>query len=184
MYRKILSFLIILCLCIGNFTNTIVYAEENDEGAVIAVETSGEDEPEGFEESNIVIPQNGSEVYMEGMGDQPATFGLRSSGGTSNERYTVLVLDSAAAADFMSNGSVFYTADSALPYVKEASKKFIKDIKDAPGENYIAIVSYKNSTSKIELPFTKDTDALLDAIDSIYAGEREMFTVVLRPRSS
>lgn len=170
MYKKILSLILVLCLSMGNFTNATVYAEENDEMAVIAVENCEENGQEGSEESDIVIPQNGSKVYMGGMETQSSTFDFRSNSGTSNQRYTVLVLDSSSSSKFLYHGTLLYTVDTALPYVKEASKKFIQDIKDASGENYIAIVSYNNSTSEVVSQFTKDIDILMDAIDSLSAS--------------
>ena len=78
----------------------------------------------------------------------------------------------------MYNGVTFYTADTALPYVKKASVKFVEDIKDAAGDNYIAVVSYSGTTSKIVSQFTKDTDALVKAINSLYVsgGGRSVYS--------
>ncbi len=176
MYKKILSLILVLCLSMGNFTNATVFAEENDENKVISIENNGEDGQQIPEENDIIIPQNGSEVYMEGMEIQPATFDLRSSGETSDERYTILVLDNAPAMKFLHNGKVIYTVDTALPYVKEASKKFIADIKEASGDNYIAIIAFNNNECEILSQFTNDTDALNDAINSLHVtgGSRDV----------
>lgn len=122
MYKKILSLILVLCLSMGNFTNATVYAEENDENKVISIENNGEDGQQIPEGDDIIIPQNGSEVYIEGMETQPATFDLRTSGETSDERYIILVLDNAPATKFKYNEQVIYKADTALPYVKESQK--------------------------------------------------------------
>ncbi len=168
MYKKILSLILVLCLSMGNFTNATVYAEENDENKVISIENNGEDGQQIPEGDDIIIPQNGSEVYIEGMETQPATFDLRTSGETSDERYIILVLDNAPATKFKYNEQVIYKADTALPYVKEASKKFIADISEASGDNYIAIIAFNNNGCEILSQFTNDTDALNDVINSLH----------------
>lgn len=182
MYKKILSLILVLCLSMGNFTNATVFAEENDENKVISIENNGEDGQQIPEENDIIIPQNGSEVYMEGMEIQPATFDLRSSGETSDERYTILVLDNAPATKFKYNEQVIYKADTALPYVKEASKKFIANISEASGDNYIAIIAFNNNGCEILSQFTNDTDALNDVINSLHVtGEVAMYINVSVP---
>lgn len=129
MYRKILSFILILCLCMGMVGNINVCAaelQEDAEGTIIAMSSSEADEQLVSEESEIEIPQNGSEVYMEGVEMQPALFSLRAVGETSGKRYTVLVLDDSAPVTFNdTQGSVMYRADTALPHVQGASKKFL-----------------------------------------------------------
>lgn len=180
MYRKILSFILILCLCMGMMGNTKVCAAEpqgNAGGSCIAIDSSETDGQTESEEEEIVIPQNGSEVLMEGAEAQPAAFSLRSVGATADKRYTVLVLDNSSTLDFSYNGSVIYTADPALPHVKKAAKRFIEDIDDAPGDNYIAVVSFGSGTPRVVSQFTQDTDALSKAIDSLYAsGNRSVYS--------
>lgn len=171
MYKRILSFILIFCLCMG-MSHINVYAtetQENGEEAFIAFDGSEEAGKSASEENQVVIPQNGAQVNMEGMQAQISTFSLRAPVSTE-ERYTVLVLDNSASSSFIYNGSIFYTADTALPYVKKASKKFIEDVQNASGSNYIAIVSFRNNTSTVVSPFTDDTDALQKAIDSLYAS--------------
>lgn len=147
MYRKILSFMLILCLCAGIIPSTNIYAMEdqgNVESNSIVVGNIEMDEQGGYEESGIDIPQNGSEVFMEDVTEtQPAVFRLPAENEekVSNKRYTVLLLDISYSVTFYDyDGSVLYTADTAFPYVQASSKKFIEDIGSAPGKNYIAIV--------------------------------------------
>lgn len=179
MYKRILSFILILCLCMGMgmSTHMNVYATENQENveeAIFALDSSTETET-GVP-ADVVIPQNGEQVNMEEL--QAATFSLRGGTQSTEERYTVLVLDTSSSTGFMYNGVTFYTADTALPYVKKASVKFVEDIKDAAGDNYIAVVSYSGTTSKIVSQFTKDTDALVKAINSLYVsgGGRSVYS--------
>ena len=88
-------------------------------------------------------------------------------GDDNNEtRYTVLVLDTSDTAGFENNGVLFYTADTALPYVKQAAKSFLKSIKKAPGKNYVAIVSYKDK-AKVASGFTDDIDSLETIVDDL-----------------
>lgn len=175
MYKKVLNFLLILCLCMGVMANTNVYAMElqgNTEGTFFAMDDS---ETAASEESEIVIPQNGAEVCMEGVEAQPATFSLRAQGVIPDKRYTLLLLDNSMSRDFLDyNGAIMYTADTALPYVKEAAKKFLENIKNDLEDNYIAIVSYGDN--KIISEFTDDEDSLLEAIDSLYnTGEPNVY---------
>ncbi len=91
---------------------------------------------------------------------------------TETVRYSILVLDTSASSDFVdSSGEVFYTANTAIDYVKTASKKFISDIKKASGTNYVAIVEYKGSSANIVSEFSTDYTALSSKIDSLYASE-------------
>lgn len=119
MYKKILSIILVLCMSMGMMKNTKVYAAELQEDAgeaYIAVESIEADENVP-EESETELPQNGSEVYIEGEEAQPATFSLSSNSETSKKRYTVLVLDTSTETEFIKGDSVIYKADAALPYV-------------------------------------------------------------------
>lgn len=170
MYKKILSVILVLCISMGMMANTKVYAAElqEDVGEAYIAAESIEAEESIPEESETELPQNGSEVYIEGEEAQPATFSLSSiNSETSKKRYTVLVLDTAAEAEFVKGDSVIYKADAALPYVQRASKKFIEDLSAESGYNYIAIVSFGINTSKVVSQFTNDRNALLRAIDSL-----------------
>lgn len=166
--------MLILCLCMGIMPSTNIYAMEDwenvENNAVVAGNIEA-DEQNGYEGSEIDIPQNGSEVYMEDMTEtQPAMFRLPSEDEekVSNKRYTVLLLDISNSVTFYDyDGSVLYRADTAFPYVQASSKKFIEDIGSAPGKNFIAIVAFSGSTSQVVSPFTDDVDSLLTAMNSL-----------------
>lgn len=59
------------------------------------------------------------------------------------------MLDTSASVQFLGEEGIIYTADTALPYVKKASKKFVADINKASGNNYIAIVAYGGSSTRV-----------------------------------
>ena len=87
-------------------------------------------------------------------------------------RYTVLVLDTSSSSDFLgSDGTVFYTADTAIDYVKIASKKFVESMSKADGTNYIAIVEYQGDGASTVCGFTNSTSQLNNAIDSLSAAK-------------
>lgn len=171
MYRKILSFILVLCLCMGMMPSTNVHAAElqdNEERTFFAAEDIESDEQD-MEENEIKIPQNGSKVRMGDVAKtQPVANGRRLMRKATSKRYTVLVLDTSSSVSFLHNGSPLYTADTALPYVKKASKKFVEDMKAASDDNYIAIVCYGANSSKVVSQFTNDTNALVKSIDSLY----------------
>ncbi|MCM1092035.1 MAG: VWA domain-containing protein [Butyrivibrio sp.] len=173
MKRRILSFILVLCLCMGMMPNANVYAAElqdNEDAATFAIDDI-EANGQAAEDIEIDIPQNGSEVHIEDMATtQPASNGRRMMKKAQIKRYTVLVLDTSASMSFMLNGSPLYTADAALPQVKEASKKFVEALNDEGGDNYIAIVSYGANTAQLVSWFSNDTKALVKSIDSLYAS--------------
>ena len=82
-------------------------------------------------------------------------------------RYSVLVLDTSATSSFEENGRVFYTADTAIDYVKASAKKFVNDVRKASGINYVAVVEYKSTVSNIVSGFTTDYDTLIQTIDRL-----------------
>lgn len=84
-------------------------------------------------------------------------------------RYTVLVLDTSGSANFLYNGSVFYTADTAISYVKQAASKFLEDILDANGTNYVAVVSFK-STAQVVSAFSTDPNSIKNKVNSLSAS--------------
>ncbi|MCM1186213.1 MAG: cellulose binding domain-containing protein [Lachnoclostridium sp.] len=172
MYKKILSMILILGMSIGMAANTNVYAAElqaSTEEIMTVVEIVEGDETVP-EESEIEIPQNGSEVYIEGEEAQPAAFSLSpANSGTSKKRYTVLVLDTSSAVEFGPEDATIYRAEAPLPYVQKASKKFIEDLSGESGVNYVAIVSFNTGTSQVVSQFTKDKSTLLRAVDSLKA---------------
>lgn len=83
------------------------------------------------------------------------------------ERYSILVLDTSASTNFSYNGNVFYTADTAIEYVKASAQKFISDIQSATGKNYVAIVEYKDDYANIVSDFTTNYDKLHNAIEKL-----------------
>lgn len=176
MYQRMLSLLVTISLCMGLMPDTNVYAAELPEeikGNFFTADDMGTgDDPASGESATaaeeIEIPQNGSEVHMEDtLKTQPSTTRRRAMKKASTKRYTVLVLDTSAPIDFLYNGYVMYTADTALLQVIEASEKFVEAMEDVSGDNYIAIVSYGDVTSEIISPFTNDKKALLKSLDSI-----------------
>lgn len=91
---------------------------------------------------------------------------VNADGNETTNRYTVLVLDTSASSNFYSYGKLIYTADTAIDYVKKASKKFLSDITKANDNNYVAVVSYK-SDAEVVSDFTQDTTILNSAIDNL-----------------
>lgn len=86
------------------------------------------------------------------------------------ERYTVLVLDTSSSSDFLNGENLIYTADTALDYVKKSAKKFLEDIIDADGTNYVAIVSYKSIATVIS-DFSTDTEMLATKVDALSSAD-------------
>ncbi len=176
MYRKILSFILAICLCMGMMPTANVYAAEErgdqEELPVIANFIAADDQ-DVYEGTEIEIPQNGSVVQMEDVTEaQPAMFRLprENEERMSAERYTVLLLDISSSLTFYSGGSLIYKADTAFPYVHAASKKFVEDMGKASGKNHIAIIAFNETASWEVSPFTDDVDALLKAIDSLFVS--------------
>lgn len=169
MYKRILSWMLILCLCTGIMPGINAYAMESQGNAgetVIAANGMEADEQSVSEEGEIEIPQNGMEVHMEDAEARSVDDQLISK--SSNKRYTVLVLDTSSTLEFKYNNSLLYTADSALPYVRKAAKKFVQDIWDhTSGNDYIAIVTYGYNDCQVVSRFTDDMDMLLRKIDSL-----------------
>ena len=86
------------------------------------------------------------------------------------KRYTVLVLDTSSSSTFIgSSGEEIYTADTAIEYVQKASSRFLDNISEASGDNYVAVVSYKDSATTVS-NFTKDFDSLKNKINNLYAS--------------
>ncbi len=176
MYRKIMSFMLAFCLCMGMMPTANVYAVEdrgNPEEPPVIADIIAADDQDIYEGAEIEIPQNGSEVYMEDMTEtQPAMFRLprEDEERASDKRYTVLLLDISSPVTFNDGkGSVLYKADTAFPYVLASSKKFIEAIGKAPGNNYVAIAAFSETASKVVSSFTDDVDVLLKALDSLHA---------------
>lgn len=117
----------------------------------------------------IDLPDNFPKVNM--ANNKVIQTRARATKTNGKARYNVLVLDTSASADFVdSSGNVFYTADTAIEYVKVSANKFIEGVQDADGENYVAIVEYKGGKASTVYPFSKDYEVLNSAIDSLYAS--------------
>lgn len=80
-----------------------------------------------------------------------------SGGGSTIKRYTVLVLDD--------SGSMSGAPKSTL---QAASKKFVDQVLQANGENYVAIVKFSWNASKLS-GFTNDKNKLYNAINRLSA---------------
>ncbi len=89
-----------------------------------------------------------------------------------NKRYTVLVIDNSKTADFYNNGSLIYTADTALEYVQKAADRFLEGIKKSDDENYIAVVTYGSSIAKTVCDFSNDFSDVKNKIDKIEAQSK------------
>lgn len=90
---------------------------------------------------------------------------------TDVERYTVLVLDTSDSLTFQdTSGNILYVADTAIEYVRKASIRFINNISNASGNNYVAVVSYKEAADVVS-GFSKDYDSLKDGISSLKASD-------------
>ena len=91
---------------------------------------------------------------------------------TDIQRYTVLVLDTSSSSNFVdSRGVIYYTADTAIEYVKSSAKKFIESVNSADGTNHVAIVTYRGSTASVVYPFSTDLNMLTSYINDLKALE-------------
>lgn len=117
---------------------------------------------------NINLPDKEPKINMTVDNNTRSRMQLRSQ--LTTERYTVLVLDTSASSDFLdSSGNVFYTADTAIDYVKASAKKFIEAVQAADGTNYVAVVEYKGTEANIVSPFSSDLASLSSSIDKLQA---------------
>lgn len=91
------------------------------------------------------------------------------SGGTGVTRYTVLVLDTSNTARFLQSGVEIYTAGTAIEYVKNASSRFLTNISNARGTNYVAVVAYRDTASVVS-GFSDDYGGLKDQISGLTAS--------------
>jgi hypothetical protein len=91
---------------------------------------------------------------------------------TAVERYNVLVLDTSGGVDFRgAGGNNIYTADTAINYVKQSASKFISDIINADGTNYVALVTY-DSTSRTVSGFSTNISDIQTKINQLTAGAK------------
>lgn len=128
--------------------------------------------PNNYEKLNL--PKNSPTVNIvdsKKITSNEGKNGTRALEDETNSRYTVLVLDGSSSSAFAENGSIFYTADTALPDVKIASKKFVRDTLSADGNNYIAVVYYRENSAVVLSDFSNDVKALEASIDSIKASK-------------
>jgi len=99
---------------------------------------------------------------------------ISASAADENEvtRYTVLVLDTSGGVDFQSGyGSIFYTADTAINYVKQAANKFVSDVINAGGTNYVSLVTY-DSTARTVSGFSENITATQTKINQLTAASK------------
>lgn len=87
-------------------------------------------------------------------------------------RYCVLVLDVSGSETFNSNGVTIYTADTAIEHVKTAAARFLEDLLYAPGNNYVALVTYDDSVTTLS-GFTNNVQTLQRQVSAITAGSRD-----------
>lgn len=101
-----------------------------------------------------------------------AAFAEEDGNSSKKARYTVLVLDTSASANFLdSQDEIIYTADSAIDYVKQAAQKFLINLsKNSNRENYVAVISYKRS-AEVVADFTTDIGAASDSINKLEASQ-------------
>ena len=91
-------------------------------------------------------------------------------------RNIVLVLDESGPTSFTSGGKTIYTANSAVEYVKDAAKKFINNTLQSGGNQQVAVVSYHKSAT-VQQNFTNDKQSLLDAVDKLYAHDKNATSI-------
>lgn len=103
-------------------------------------------------------------LFITNTGIEP--FKAEAKPNSDVKRYNVLVLDYSDTADFLDNGVQFYTAGTPIKYVQAAAKKFIEDMRDAEGKNYVAIVTYNASATQLS-GFSDNYDELLQKIDNL-----------------
>lgn len=116
------------------------------------------------------LPNNTPKINMEGIPKIKSKSKVRKE--NDEQRYNVLVLDTSASSSFLdSSGNIFYTADTAIDYVKASAKKFIEGVQKADGTNYVAIVEYKGSTANVVSEISTDFVSLNAAIDGLYASQ-------------
>lgn len=95
-----------------------------------------------------------------------AVFAVNAEVKNDIKRYSVLVLDISGTAKFTKGSNLIYTADSAIDYVKKSAKSFLRDLINAKGENYVAIVTYA-ADSSVVLNFTDDIAEAEKRVDSL-----------------
>ncbi|MBR3381657.1 MAG: VWA domain-containing protein [Clostridia bacterium] len=86
--------------------------------------------------------------------------------GSTTTRYSVLVIDVSSEVTFSVSGETIFTADPATPYTKEAAKHFIRDLINASGTNYCAIIAY-SAEPEIVSGFSNDFDFLESKISML-----------------
>ncbi|MBR6806855.1 MAG: VWA domain-containing protein [Clostridia bacterium] len=90
-------------------------------------------------------------------------------------RYTVIVLDTSSTSKFYWNNSFIYEADTAINYVKDASKKFVDTLSKDNAKNHIAVVSF-NKTAEVVSEFTTDIASIKGKISDLdtYSETRDI----------
>lgn len=111
--------------------------------------------------------QNAEEILETQGGVQAEPFTPTASGGVN--RYTVLLLDTEQAFTMASNGETIYEVATPLETIKLAAKRFVSEVQDANGTNYVAIVSYSDA-AVINSSFTTNVDSLNSTINNLRLG--------------
>lgn len=91
------------------------------------------------------------------IGSTPTTLNVYADT-TTSDRYSVLILDTSGSLDGV-----------PLSAMKKAAIKFCASLSQAPGNNYVAIISL-NSSSVIKQEFTADFLALESTINNLHSG--------------
>ena len=90
--------------------------------------------------------------------------------------YSVLVVDVSGEAKFYAynlwSKYLAYTADSAIDYVKEASKTFLTNLINSGNENYVAVVSYAGDTEVVS-GFSNNVANIIEKVDNLSINHTE-----------
>ena len=81
-------------------------------------------------------------------------------GGSTINRYTILILDTSSSQNFLLPSGGIFTANTAVPYVRIAAGRFVQQIQDAPGNNYVALIQYRGPNAQLLSGFTTNEPLL------------------------
>lgn len=90
---------------------------------------------------------------------------------TAVPTYTVLVLDTSGTHNFYYNSNLIYTADAALPAVKETASSFAKGIVTLEN-NYVAVISCKDEATLLS-DFSQDGSSIVESINALTTDNDE-----------
>ena len=92
-----------------------------------------------------------------------------SANSTKKTRYTVLVLDTSNESVFLKDGVEIYTASTAIEHVKKASSRFLTKLSYSDDINYVAVVSFKD-TSSVVSEFSTHYDEMKTSVNDLSAS--------------